>query len=397
MTGPVLVLNSGSSSMKYQVIDVDSGEMRAKGLVERIGEREGAARHTEPQGEQTWTGSIPDHAAALEIADELASRRGERLTELGLLAVGHRVVHGGSVFREPVVVDEEVLQQIRDLASLAPLHNPANADGIEQAMATFGGVPQVAVFDTAFFRSLPDAAATYAIDRKLAADHDVRRFGFHGTSHEYVAGRVAEHLGRDLADLDQIVLHLGNGASASAIRGGVAVETSMGLTPLEGLVMGTRGGDIDPGVLLHLNREAGLGVDELDQLLNRRSGLFGLAGVNDFRDLMHRVDEGDAAAQLALDVYCHRLRKYVGGYLAVLGGVDVITFTAGVGENSPRLRAHALAGLERLGIEVDPQRNEAESTDPRVISPDRASVTVMVVPTNEELAIARATAALVSG
>jgi acetate kinase len=396
-SGPILVLNSGSSSMKYQLIDVDSGEAMAKGLIERIGEEEGSAHHTGPSGERSWTGSIPDHGAALDIVDRLAAEGENRLSDIGLVAVGHRVVHGGTLFREPVVVDEDVLKQIRDLSTLAPLHNPANADGIEQAIATFPGVPQVAVFDTAFFRSLPEAAATYAIDRELAARHDVRRFGFHGTSHEYVARRVAEELGRDLAELDQIVLHLGNGASASAVKGGVAVETSMGLTPLEGLVMGTRPGDIDPGVLVHLNRVAGLDVDDLDELLNRRSGLLGLAGVNDFRDLMRRMDAGDADAELAFDVYCHRLRKYVGAYVAVLGGVDVITFTAGVGENSWRLRARALAGLERLGIEVDAGRNRATSSQARVISPDGAGVTVMVVPTNEELAIARATAALVAG
>jgi acetate kinase len=394
VTGPVLVLNAGSSSMKYQLIDVGAGATLGKGLVERIGEKSGAAKHSDDGGEQTWEGAIPDHAAALEIADKLSAASGSRITEMGLTAVGHRVVHGGSVFREPVLVDDEVLRQVRELSTLAPLHNPANADGIEQAMATFPNVPQVAVFDTAFFHSLPDAASTYAIDHELATEHAVRRYGFHGTSHEYVAGQVAEQLGRDIADLDQIVLHLGNGCSASAVRGGVAVDTSMGLTPLEGLVMGTRCGDIDPGALLHLNRVGGLDVDDLDELLNRRSGLVGLAGVNDFRDLLERVDGGDERAVLALDVYCHRLRKYVGAYLAVLGGADVITFTAGVGENVPVVRARALQGLERLGVEVDQERNEAAASGARVISADGSAVTVMVVPTNEELAIARATATL---
>ena len=394
MTGPVLVLNAGSSSMKYQLIDVEAGAMLGRGLVERIGEKSGAAKHTDDAGEQTWEGAIPDHAAALEIADKLAAERGSRITEMGLTAVGHRVVHGGSVFREPVLVDDEVLRQVRELSTLAPLHNPANADGIEQAMATFPGVPQVAVFDTAFFHSLPEAASTYAIDQEVATEYAVRRYGFHGTSHEYVAGQVAEQLGRDIADIDQIVLHLGNGCSASAIRAGVAVDTSMGLTPLEGLVMGTRCGDIDPGALLHLNRVGGLDVDDLDELLNRRSGLVGLAGVNDFRDLLERVDRGDERAGLALDVYCHRLRKYVGAYLAVLGGADVIAFTAGVGENVPVVRARALRGLERLGVEVDRERNEAVASGARVISADGSAVTVMVVPTNEELAIARATVTL---
>jgi acetate kinase len=396
VTGPVLVLNSGSSSMKYQVVDVDSATALAKGLIERIGEPEGAGRHTTADGaEHTWSGPIPDHAAALDVADRLAARGGTPLTGSDIAAVGHRVVHGGAVFRRPVLIDDGVLRRIRELSTLAPLHNPPNAAGIQQALARFPELPQVAVFDTAFFQSLPDAAATYAIDRALAAKYSVCRYGFHGTSHEYVARRVAEVLGRDFDTLDQIVLHLGNGASASAIRRGVAVETSMGLTPLEGLVMGTRPGDLDPGILLHLHRVAGFDVDRLDRLLNRESGLLGLAGVNDFRDLLTRVDAGDGDAALALDVYCHRLRKYVGAYLAVLGGADTIAFTAGVGENTPVVRARALAGLESLGIAVDPERNEAGSGDARIISPDGAQVTVLVVPTNEELAIARATADVV--
>jgi acetate kinase len=254
----------------------------------------------------------------------------------------------------------------------------------------------VAVFDTAFFRTLPAAAYTYAIDREVAARHDIRRYGFHGTSHQYVSRRAAEVLGRDFGELNQIVLHLGNGASVSAIRGGVAVETSMGLTPLEGLVMGTRSGDIDPGALLHLLRVGALGVDQLDALLNRRSGLLGLAGVNDFRDLARLVEAGNQDAVLAIDVYCHRVRKYIGAYLAVLGGVDVISFTAGVGENASAVRMQVLAGLSGLGILVDPVRNAVRSGDSRVISPDGAPVTVMVVPTNEELAIARAAASLVA-
>jgi len=272
-----------------------------------------------------------------------------------------------------------------------------NASGIEQATATFPNIPQVAVFDTAFFRTVPAAAYTYAIDREVAARHQVRRYGFHGTSHQYVSEKVAEFLGREPAELKQIVLHLGNGASASAIRGGVAVETSMGLTPLEGLVMGTRSGDIDPGALLHLMRTGGFDIEQLDVLLNRKSGLIGLAGVSDFRDLSRLVEDGNADAETAIDVYCHRIRKYIGAYFAVLGGVDVVTFTAGVGENVVEVRRRIGAGLERLGISIDDRRNRASSSAPRVISPDGSQVTVLVVPTNEELAIARASAALVAG
>jgi acetate kinase len=299
------------------------------------------------------------------------------------------------VFGDPVVIDHRVLQEIRELSVLAPLHNPANADGIEQAMAAFPNTPQVAVFDTAFFRTLPAAAHTYAIDRKVAEEHQIRRYGFHGTSHQYVSERVAEALGADGKELNQIVLHLGNGASASAIRGGVAVETSMGLTPLEGLVMGTRSGDIDAGVLLHLLRVGGLDVDGLDQLLNRKSGLLGLAGVNDLRDLESLIADGNADAATALDVYCHRIRKYIGAYLAVLGTVDVLTFTAGVGENAADIRRQIVTGLEPLGIAIDRERNAVRGAGARVISPEGSPVTVMVVPTNEELAIARAAAALV--
>jgi acetate kinase len=372
-----------------------SADVLAAGLVERIGEEQGRAVHTGHGQEYDFAGPIADHGAALGIIADLFDSSGHPLDAADLVAVGHRVVHGGAVFGDPVLVDDHVLAQIRELSTLAPLHNPAAATGIERAREAYPSVPQVAVFDTAFFRTLPAAAHTYAIDATVAAQHSIRRYGFHGTSHQYVSGQVALALGRDITELDQIVLHLGNGASVSAVAGGIAVETSMGLTPLEGLVMGTRSGDVDPGVLLYLQRTAGLDADELDALLNRRSGLLGLAGVNDFRDVQTRMDAGNAAARLAFDVYCHRVRKYVGAYLAVLGGADVITFTAGVGENAPAVRAAVLAGLERLGIEIDPERNAVRSAEPRVISTDAGAVTVMVVPTNEELAIARATAQLV--
>jgi acetate kinase len=398
VSGFVLVINSGSSSMKYQLIDPAHRKATASGLIERIG-GEGAATHRADGETFTFTGPIPDHGSALSIMRQLFADAGWPLTEIALIAVGHRVVHGGAVFGDPVIVDDAVLQQIRDLSLLAPLHNPANANGIARAMVAFPGIPQVAVFDTAFFRDLPAAAATYAIDRKVAEQHQIRRYGFHGTSHQYVSHLVPLVLGRDIDDLRTIVLHLGNGASASAVRGGAAVETSMGLTPLEGLVMGTRSGDVDPGVVFHLLRNGGMSADEIDNLLNRRSGVFGLSGVSDFRDLHRLIATGDAdnaaAASLALEVYCHRVRKYVGAYLAVLGGADVIAFTAGVGENDGVVRAKVLQGLESLGIAVDPARNAVRSGDARVISSDSSAVTVMVVPTNEELAIARATVALV--
>src|SRR5215211_1274431 len=375
---PVLVVNAGSSSLKYQLVVPETGEVQAKGLVERIGE----------------AGSpVADHHQAMQAMAAELRAAGIDLASAGLRAVGHRVVHGGPDFSDPVILDDAAVREIRDLIPLAPLHNPGAVAGIEAARGQFA-VPHVAVFDTAFFSSLPAAAATYAIPRDLATQHRIRRYGFHGTSHRFVSRAAAELIGRDLADLSQIVLHLGNGCSASAVRGGVAVETSMGLTPLQGLVMGTRSGDVDPGLPTFLHNELGMVIGDIDTLLNKHSGLKGLAGVNDFRELQQRRAAGDEAAQLAFDVYVHRLKHYVGAYLAILGRLDVLTFTAGVGENSPILRAAVADGLEGLGIAVEADRNNASSRSARVISPDGTPTQVTVVPTNEELAIARETAAL---
>lgn len=390
----VLVLNSGSSSIKYQLVEPTGGEVLASGLVERIGETEGRIAHSDRAGERDSTVPIPDHRAGLELAFDMFRTSGDSLELLGVTAVGHRVVHGGKVFSAPTIITDDVIAEVGKLASLAPLHNPPNLLGIEVARALLPDVPHVAVFDTAFFQTLPPAASTYAIDAQLAADHGVQRYGFHGTSHHYVSEQVASFLERPLAEINQIILHLGNGASASAVRGGKAIDTSMGLTPLEGLVMGTRSGDIDPGILLHLRRSAGMTVDDLDEMLNRRSGLKGLSGVNDFRALSELVASGDQRAALAYNVYIHRLRKYIGAYLVALGRLDVITFTAGVGENAPQVRADALANLADLGIVVDAAANERRSKGPRVISAAGSKVTVLVVPTNEELAIARAAARL---
>ena len=387
--GSVLVVNSGSSSIKYQLVNPVGGEAIASGIVERIGEEQGSLRHTYGGLTTRRTDPIADHSEGLRAVLSLFEEIGPDLAQAHVVAVGHRVVHGGAVFGSPVIVDDEVIKQIDAISPLAPLHNPPNLIGIQVARELLPDVPHVVVFDTAFFQTLPEAASTYAIDRQVAAEHGVRRYGFHGTSHHYVSGKVARVLGRRVEELNQIVLHLGNGASASAVRGGVAVETSMGMTPLEGLVMGTRSGDIDPAVLIHLQRNAGMSVDDVDDLLNRRSGLKGLSGENDFRELHELVAAGDEDATLALDVYLHRLRKYIGAYHAVLGRLDVITFTAGIGENDDIVRAGALAGLEALGIEVDLERNAGRKSEPTVISPDGAKVTVLVVPTNEELAIAR--------
>src|SRR5215216_1868056 len=377
---PVLVLNAGSSSLKYQLVVPETGEVQARGLVERIGE----------------PGSpVADHAAALRAMAKDLADAGVDLDADGLRAVGHRVVHGGPDFTDPTIIDYKVLEEIKDLIPLAPLHNPGAVSGIEAARAEFD-VPHVAIFDTAFFSTLPSAAATYAIPGDLAQKYRIKRYGFHGTSHQYVSRAAAKLVGRDLGELNQIVLHLGNGCSASAIRGGVAIETSMGLTPLQGLVMGTRSGDVDPGLHTFLHNELGMSIGDIDTLLNKQSGLKGMAGVNDFRELEERRGAGEEAAQLAFDVYVHRLKHYVGAYLALLGRLDVLTFTAGVGENAPAIRAAVADGLEGLGFQVDPERNGVRSKDARVISPDGAPITIAVIPTNEELAIAQETATLLT-
>ena len=392
----VLVVNSGSSSIKYQLVDPVRGTAIASGLVEQIGEESGALKHTYAGTTTKRELAIPDHGAGMRLVLGLFEEVGPSLHDANVVAVGHRVVQGGALFDGPALIDDDVVAKIGSLSPLAPLHNPAHLTGIRAARDLLPDVPQVAVFDTAFFRSLPAAAATYAIDKDVAAAHQVRRYGAHGTSHQYVSGEVARYLGRPLEGLNQIVLHLGNGASASAVAGGQAVDTSMGLTPLEGLVMGTRSGDIDPAVVFHLHRNGGMSIDEIDDLLNRRSGIKGLSGENDFRRLHELIAEGDADARLALDVYVHRLKKYIGAYHAVLGRLDVLTFTAGVGENDDIVRAHACAGLEPLGIVLDPARNEGRG-GPKVISTDDSPVTVLVLPTNEELAIARQAVAVVEG
>jgi acetate kinase len=368
----VLVLNTGSSSLKYRLFD--GGTTVTKGLVEEV----------------------DDHEKALQ----------DTLRDLdldGLDAVGHRVVHGGADFTAPTRIDDDVVRAIERLVPLAPLHNPANLAGIATARKLLPDVPQVAVFDTAFHSTLPPEASTYAIDVETARAHSVRRYGFHGTSHAYVSRRTRVLLGRDPDDADDaartnvITLHLGNGASACAVEGGRSVATSMGLSPLEGLVMGTRSGSLDPAIIFHLHRVGGMSLDEIDELLNKRSGMRGLAGVSDMREVDRRREQGDAAAELAFGVYTRRIKEVVGSYYAVLGRVDAITFTAGVGENSAVVRAAALAGLGALGIEVDADRNAAPERGERVVSSPGSRVMVCVVPTDEELEIATQTRTVLGG
>ncbi len=394
----VLVLNSGSSSVKYQLLDMRDNSRLAAGLVERIGERTSRLKHTPlaAGGEaREWSGPIADHDAALKAVAEELAKDGLGLDSPELAAIGHRVVHGGQTFTRPTVIDDAVLAEIERLIPVAPLHNPANLTGIRTARALRPDLPQVAVFDTAFHTTMPESAARYAIDVETADAHRIRRYGFHGTSHAYVSRATAELLGKAPEEVNVIVLHLGNGASASAVRGGVCVDTSMGLTPLEGLVMGTRSGDTDPAVIFHLARVGNMSIDEIDTLLNKKSGLIGLCGDNDMREIRRRIDEGDARAELAFDIYIHRLKKYIGAYCAVLGRVDAVAFTAGVGENSAEVRAAAVAGLETLGLAVDDALNAVRGDEPRLISPPDARVAVAVVPTDEELEIATQTYALV--
>ncbi|MDY7103877.1 MAG: acetate kinase [Actinomycetota bacterium] len=396
MSGTVLVVNCGSSSIKYELIAPDDGTRVAAGAVERIGEDRSHLTHTHDGATTERDERCADHEQALRAVLELFEDVGPPLADAGIVAVGHRVVMGGRRYAGATVIDDDVVATIEELSPLAPLHNPANLAGITVARDLLGDVPHVAVFDTAFFSDLPAAAATYALDRDVAREHGVRRYGFHGTSHRYVSAKAAEVLGKDPSELRQIVLHLGNGASASAVAHGRPVDTSMGLTPLEGLVMGTRTGDIDAAVVTHLARNAAMSVDEIDALLNRRSGLKGLTGHNDMREVRRLADDGDTDARLALDVYVHRLRKYIGAYAAVMGGLDALTFTAGIGENDAAVRAETTAGLAFLGIGVDADRNTAPSDAPRIISPDNSPVTVLVVPTDEEMAIALETMAAIS-
>ncbi|WP_424535896.1 acetate/propionate family kinase [Sphaerisporangium viridialbum] len=369
----ILVINAGSSSVKYQLIDLDGPTRPKQGKIERIGE---------PGSD------VPDHEAALmRVADEVS------MDSADLTAIGHRVVHGGPWFTGPALIDDDVVKQIEEAVPLAPLHNPSNLAGIEVTRRLRPDLPQVAVFDTAFHSTIPPAARTYAIDREVAERFGVRRYGFHGTSTAYVSRAAAALVGKpDLANV--IVLHLGNGASASAISAGRCVDTSMGMTPLEGLVMGTRSGDLDPAIIFQLIR-GGMTPDEVESMLNHRSGLLGLCGDNDMRTVMERMESGDEEAALAYNVYIHRLRKYIGAYCAVLGKVDVIAFTGGVGENSAMVRRNALTGLEPMGIRLDPFRN-VSVREARLVSADDSAVAVAVVPTDEELEIARETSAVVA-
>jgi acetate kinase len=395
----IMVLNSGSSSIRYQLFDMSGGDVLASGIVEQIGEKASRLRHRSGKGaeEIVRTVSAPDHRAGFQRIEAALSESGSLDASGALFGIGHRVVHGGGVFKEPTLIGEEVIAAIRQQIPLAPLHNPANIIGIEVARARMPDVPQVAVFDTAFHQTIPPRAYLYALPFELHEEHHVRRYGFHGTSHCYVAGRAAEYLERPLASLNLITLHLGNGASATAIRAGRSVDTSMGMTPLEGLIMGTRAGDLDPAIPFFLARATGRSPGQVEALLNTESGLKGICGVNDMRTVQRLAEEGDERSRLAMEMYAYRIRKYIGAYSAVLGRVDAVVFTAGIGESSPEIRASACRGLSALGIEIDPAKNAAASREAREIQPEGGAVKVLVVPTNEELEIAQETLAAIRG
>ena len=384
----VLVVNSGSSSLKYQLIDPQTGEWIAKGLVERIGESTSFARYEE-RGADPLSRElpIPDHAAALPLVLGRLEEHGHSTHDL--LAVGHRVVHGGPNLHAPVIVDDTVDAEIEAVVPLAPLHNPAALLGIRIMRQLLPDVPQVAVFDTAFHATMPPAAYTYAIPTDLAQTYRIRRYGFHGTSYQYVTQRAVDYLGVGVDDINLIVCHLGNGASMTAIRGGKSIDTSMGLTPLQGLMMGTRSGDIDPAVVFYLAREAQMSIDDIDRLLNRESGVKGMAGEPDMRGVRTLAESGDESARLALDVYAHRIRSYIGAYLAELPGLHALVFTAGIGENDVDLRAEVCTPLRHLGIALDPTRNSEANTGDRTIDDGSGPIRVLVIPTNEEVEIAR--------
>jgi acetate kinase len=398
----VLVLNSGSSSIKFDLFDAANLAALASGILERIGQPDGrlVQRLRDPAGrleESARPASVGGHREGFERVLEALARSAALRGAGDLAGVGHRVVHGGPVFEEPTLVDATVVEAIREATRLAPLHNAANLMGIEAALEAYPGVPQVAVFDTAFHRTMPPRAWRYALPAALCAEHGVRRYGFHGTSHQYVARRAARLLGRPLESLDLITLHLGNGASATAIQAGRSIDTSMGMTPLEGLVMGTRCGDLDPAIPLYLSRKTGMSPETLEQVLKEESGLVGLCGASDVREVVERAGAGDPDSRLALDVYCYRVRKYVGAYLAALGRADALVFTAGVGENSALVRRHCCEGLEGLGIVLDEERNASASREEREIQADGSPVKVLVIPTDEALEIAQRTLECVRG
>ncbi len=394
----VLVINCGSSSLKYQLFDMEQEVVMAKGLIERIG-LEGAQLNHQPKGKEkhVQAADISDHKKAIELVIEvlLSSEHGVLHDIEEIEAVGHRVAHGGAIFSASILVDSQVKEEIRKLIELAPLHNPPNLLGIEAAEKLLPDAPQVAVFDTAFHQTIPAKAYMYSLPYELFEKYGIRKYGFHGTSHLYVGQRAAEMLGKDFSELKIITCHLGNGASVTAIGNGQSQETSMGFTPLEGLTMGTRCGDLDPAIVPFIMEKEKMGTEEINQMLNKKSGVLGLSGISsDFRDIEDSAAQGNDRAKLALDVFVQDVKKYIGAYIATLNGLDALVFTAGLGENSKEIRAAICQDMDCLGIKIDSDKNHVRGQEADVSTED-SSVKVLVVPTNEELVIARDTKKLI--
>lgn len=397
----VLVVNAGSSSLKYQLIDMSNEQVLAKGIAERIGARDSLLVHeTTGKEKAATTVDIPNHQVAMELVfDALIDPKIGAVNDVSDIgAIGHRVVHGGESFSDSVIISQEVIDAIARLSQLAPLHNPPNLMGIEAAMKVMPEAPQIAVFDTAFHQTMPQVAYMYALPYELYSEHGIRRYGFHGTSHQYVASQASKILAERGIPVEKqriITCHIGNGVSFTAVKGGKSVDTSMGLTPVEGLVMGTRSGDLDPAILPFLQKQMGYTADDSDNLINKKSGLLGISGAsNDMRDIEDAAAAGNERAKLALDMFCYRQRKYIGAYAAAMGGLDALVFTAGIGEHSPGVRQRTCEGLEFLGVKLNLVKNDFRNPECD-ISASEDGVRVLVIPTNEELAIARETAKLV--
>lgn len=396
----ILIINSGSSSLKYQLIDTTQKRVMARGLCDRIGIGQSFLKHaTETNGTVVIDRDMYNHKIAIQEVINILTDK-----ELGVIssmddinAVGHRVVHGGEKFKESVIINDEVMKAISECIDLAPLHNPANITGIEACREIMPDKPMVAVFDTAFHQTMPNHAYLYALPYELYEKHSIRKYGFHGTSHMYVSQRAAAMLNKPISELKIISCHLGNGASICAVNGGKSIDTSMGFTPLAGLAMGTRSGDIDPAVVMYLMEKEKMSINDMNKLLNKKSGVLGISGVSsDFRDIESAADSGNKRAKLAIDIFCYRVKKYIGEYSAVMGGVDALIFTAGIGENNQTVRKKILTGLEYLGINIDWQKNEARGEEVDISTED-SKVRVLVIPTNEELTIAREAVRLIKG
>ena len=399
----ILVINAGSSSLKYQLLNPETGALLAKGLCERIGIDGKFTYKPQVEGKQVLDAvdvAMPTHSEAIQaVLNALVDKDNGVIGSMQEIdAVGHRVVHGGEAFAGSVLITDEVMKALEECIPLAPLHNPANITGINACTAVMGkDVPQVAVFDTAFHQTMPPVAYTYALPYEYYEQDKVRRYGFHGTSHKYVSQRAAAMLGKPIEELKLISCHLGNGSSITAIDGGKSVDTSMGFTPLAGLPMGTRSGDLDAGILEYLMHKHGYNIDEMLNVLNKKSGVLGVSGVSsDFRDLEAAAPQGNQRAQLALDVFDYSVKKFIGSYAAAMGGVDAIIFTAGVGENGPDTRANVVSGLEFMGVKIDPEKNNTRGKEVDVATDD-SKVRILVIPTNEELMIAMDTSAIARG